>query len=71
MGAAMLNLGTLIALSSRGPADLVPAYEWFTLAAVHTAQRDAAFKNRNLIVPLMSRAQIAQALALARSWSPH
>jgi TPR repeat protein len=71
MPAAMINLGSLMVVTARGPADLVPAYKWFAIAALHStdrAQRDSATHNMGLISTLMTRPQIVLAQNQARAW---
>jgi hypothetical protein len=71
MASAMLNLGSLIMINSRRPADLIPAYTWYAVAATHAADRQTAANahhNMGLIAPMMSRNQIAFAEAQARAW---
>ncbi|HLG89244.1 MAG TPA: tetratricopeptide repeat protein [Alphaproteobacteria bacterium] len=72
MSPAMLNLGNIIVLSSRGPADMVSAYKWFLVAARDNdpGVRANAQHNLGLVAPLMLRSQIARAEAQAQSWSP-
>ncbi len=71
MPAAMVNLGTLMMATARGPADLVAVYKWFAIAATRSTdreQRASATHNIGLITPLMSRRQITLAEEQARAW---
>jgi TPR repeat protein len=71
MPAAMVNLGSLMTKRARSPADLVPVYRWFAIAATHSTDREQranATYNMGLITPLMSPRQIALAQGQARAW---
>jgi len=70
VGLAMGNLGVIAVERSESPASLIEAYKWFSLAINHSpvAQRGQAVSNRDLLASHMTRAQIEQALALARAW---
>ena len=48
------------------PQDLVLAYMWWNLAAVRGD--DAAQENKEVIVPWMTREQVAEAEKLSREW---
>lgn len=60
------ELGMLYAAGRAVPRDLVAAHMWFNLAALR-GDREAAAQ-RQEIAAEMSREEIAQALARARSW---
>jgi hypothetical protein len=70
MGQAMGNLAVLYVERSESPESLVQAYKWISLAIDHDpeAQRGDQVRNRDLIAAHMTRAQVEQALALARAW---
>jgi hypothetical protein len=71
MGAAMLNLATIIVQHARGPADLVPAYTWMRIAANRDpAVRPGAMHNMSLIGHMMSYDQVTRAEAAAHAWAP-
>ncbi|XUM21734.1 tetratricopeptide repeat protein [Bradyrhizobium oligotrophicum S58] len=54
------------------PQDVVLAYKWLNLAAVHakSTQRSYFLRLRNAVASKMSTSQIAQGQALALSWAP-
>ena len=71
MPAAMVNLGVLMMSTVRAPADLVPVYRWFAIAAMHSTDREQranAAHNISLITPLMSRRLVVLAQNQARAW---
>jgi TPR repeat protein len=65
---AQYNLGLMYANAQGVPQDPVMAYMWFNLSAAQGYQNAA--KDRDLVVPLMTPQQIAEALKLAREWKP-
>ncbi len=55
------------------PQDYVLAHMWFNLAASRLppgVEHDIAVKNRDIIVKMMTPAQISEAQKLAREWKP-
>lgn len=73
-GAAMLNLGTVLALTPRGRADLVSAYKWILLAENYSkdpgVQANAAH-NRGILMRMMTYREITQAENQTRNWVAH
>ena len=72
---AQYDIAVMYQIGEDAPQDYVQAYKWYSLAALNfTAadadMRDRAFKNRDRIALLMTPAQIAEALRLAREWKP-
>jgi TPR repeat protein len=72
---AQYNLGVSYAEGEGGEPDNVRAHMWFNLAAAHfptsdTSDRNAAAKERDLVAAKMTPQQIAEALRLAREWTP-
>jgi TPR repeat protein len=65
---AQYNLGLMYVDAEGVPQDFVLAYMWFNLSAARGYQ-DAA-KRRDLLFPLMTPAQIAEALKRSREWKP-
>ena len=63
---AQANLGVLYARGDGVPTDNVRAYMWFSLSAAQGNQQAA--KHRDLVVEIMTPAQIAEAQRLARVW---
>jgi TPR repeat protein len=72
---AMLNLGVMYGQGEGGPVDDVQAYKWFSLAIprLYAPQqadpRKQAVHNRDYVAARMTKAQVTQAEALARSTS--
>ena len=64
---AQNNLGSMYADGRGVPQDYVQAQMWWNLAA---AGNEGARKNRDIVVKLMTPAQIAEAERLAREWKP-
>ena len=70
---AQSNLGMLYRYGSGVPQDYVLAHLWLNLAASRFsrgANRDLAFKNRDIVAKRMTPAQIFEAQKLAREWKP-
>jgi uncharacterized protein len=66
--AAQTELGVGYALGQGVPQDYVQAHMWLNLSAAQGDQD--AVKNRDLIAPLMTPAQIAESQKLAHEWKP-
>jgi TPR repeat protein len=72
---AQYNLGLSYIEGEGEPVDNVRAHMWFNLAAARfpasdLGDRNAAIKERDLVAAKMSPQEIAEALRLARDWTP-
>ncbi len=70
---AQNNLGAMYGNGQGVPQDYVQAHKWYNLAASRLPSgedRDLAVKNRDIVAPKMTTAQIAEAQRLARDWKP-
>lgn len=72
---SMLGLGALYEDGQGAPQDYVKAHVWYNLAATHfpsteSELRGEAAKLRDELALKMSSAQIAEALRLAKEWTP-
>ena len=63
---AQINLGRLFAIGYGVPQDFIRAHMWFDLAAALGLKR--AVESRDMVVRLMTSAQIAEAQRMARDW---
>lgn len=63
---AQINLGRLYAIGYGVPQDFIRAHMWFDLAAALGLKR--AVESRDMVVRLMTSAQIAEAQRMARDW---
>jgi len=70
---AQSNLGLAYQLGKGVPQDLVRAYMWWNLAASgpDNDDREKIAKNRDVVAAMMTPAQIAEAQALSRDWTPN
>ncbi len=71
--AAQVALGVMYGKGHGMPQDYVQAHKWYNLAASRLPSgedRDLAVKNRDIVAPKMTAAQIAEAQRLARDWKP-
>jgi len=66
--AAQFSLGLMYANGRGVPQDLVRAHMWLNLAAA--ASQPGARSERDVVAKKMTRAQIAEAIRLAREWQP-
>ena len=69
--AARINLGFMYGKGQGVPQDYVQAHKWYNIAASRLPSgedRDLAVKNRDIVAPKMTAAQIAEAQRLARAW---
>ncbi len=66
--AAQFNLGLMYASGRGVPQDLVQAHMWLNLAAA--GSQAAARGERDLVAKRMTRAQVGEAVRLAREWQP-
>jgi len=66
---AQNNLGVMYYNGWGVPQDYVSAHMWFNLAAA--GGQEGARKNRDLIMAIMSPAQIGESQKLAREWKPY
>ena len=70
---AQINLGVMYQFGQGVPQDYVQAHKWYNLAASRLPSgedRDLAVKNRDIVAPKMTAAQIAEAQRLARDSKP-
>jgi uncharacterized protein len=72
---AQYNLGLSYLEGGGEPVDNVRAHMWFNLAAAHfptsdVGDRNAATKERDLVAAKMTPQEVAEALRLARDWTP-
>ena len=65
---AQANLGTKYANGEGVPRDYVLAYMWWNLGAARG--NELGRKNRDLIAPRMTLADISEAQRLSREWKP-
>jgi uncharacterized protein len=73
MAVAQLNLGVMYANGDGVPQDYVKSYVYTNLAAAHLPpgqDHDIAVKNREIVIKLMTPAQIAEAQRRSRAWRP-
>src|SRR6266566_3129491 len=69
--AAQVSLGAMYANGQGVAKDYVLAYLWFTLSATQSGEGvEQAVKNLNMLIPLMTPMQIAEAQKLVREWKP-
>jgi len=69
--AAQVSLGAMYANGQGVAKDYVLAYLWFTLSATQGDEGvEQAVKNLNMLTPLMTPMQIAEAQKLVREWKP-